>query len=216
MNFSRSDQMPRSMLRPVTAGLGMLILLAAYLAPWLTTLSAGTSFSAFDLAEWASLHPAAWAIGEAPLTSFLLRSLLAGVALVLILAEGASIIRWPAAGLLAIACLPPISNIAQWSNPNYAQQVGLAVAIAVMMALGFFMPQWVKAARLWLVRGTALYLAAAALLASIQAANLMGGFGIAAQIGIGPYLAFVGSGILVVATLRGQPTGSTQGRPQPM
>ncbi|MDX2077446.1 MAG: hypothetical protein SFZ02_13535 [bacterium] len=60
---------------PLPYGWIILILLAlvAYTLPWVNGGSASLSFGAFDLAEWASLHPTTRAMSPILLTSFLLR-----------------------------------------------------------------------------------------------------------------------------------------------
>lgn len=105
--------------------------LISYSLPWVVTPGISTSPGAYDLAEWASLHPAARSATPALLTSFLLRLPLALLALIVAIADertATSWIRVLVAAALALALLPPLEFFTQYQDdPNYRQQFALAL-----------------------------------------------------------------------------------------
>ncbi len=114
----------------------LLIALIAYAIPWLVNPGVSLSPNAYDLAEWASIHPAMRLIAPPLLTSFLLRLPLVCLALLFAfyaVCSGAS--KWIAmlcVLLIAIALLPPLEFfISASSDINYQQQMILAIATLI-------------------------------------------------------------------------------------
>lgn len=111
------------------------LLIITYLQPWIINGSAALNLTAYDLAEWASLHPAAGAQSPPLLTSLLLRLPLACAGIWLAWYRPQSgitrIVIAIVVALIAIGLLPPPEYLGQRDNPNYQQQAGLA---ALMLA----------------------------------------------------------------------------------
>jgi hypothetical protein len=166
------------------------------------TRSAGLSFSAYDLAEWASLHPAAHALNPQMLPSLLLRMPLLLLAWMMSVHAGRPFrgAAWWlcafAAAVLTAAQLPPFEFFTVLrDNTNYAQQFTLAVASFIGSLIGLSGIVW---------RGQNLFVAVFALMGLIssmvgyvQTADLMRGFNLAPQIGIG----IIGWGLSCAAVL---------------
>jgi hypothetical protein len=113
--------------------IGALFLLgcAAYSLPWLANHSTGLSFGAYDLAEWASLHPTVRAGNPTLLASFLLRLPLACLGLLGFIGifRANLWLRLSLLMLIGIALLPPLEFFTQYrDDPNYRQQFFLAVS----------------------------------------------------------------------------------------
>jgi aryl carrier-like protein len=115
---------------------GLLLATACYYLPWYTHDTAGFTTNAFDLAEWASLHPAVRSSSPPMLASFLLRfpelALIAALALIANRPPDPRL-RWILRGialLWALRFLPPSDffNTAR-ADPNYRQMM-------LLMALG--------------------------------------------------------------------------------
>lgn len=111
--------------------LGLIAALVCYLLPWVVNPGVQLTLGAYDLAEWASLHPAARAQGL--ITPLLLRLIPVLLVWILTLHAGArrfSQLWWLAAGTLllsAVALLPPIEFFTQFrDDANYQQQFMLA------------------------------------------------------------------------------------------
>ena len=120
----------------------LLLALAAYYLPWLYHRAAALTFNANDLAEWTSLAPAVREGAIPLLAPFLLRAVLALLALLYRLhatrAENA-VDRWGyalLAILLTITLLPPVEFFkGAWNDANYRQQLGIAVSTAIGLAI---------------------------------------------------------------------------------
>ena len=115
----------------------ILLALGFYHQPWYTHETAGFTMHAFDLAEFASLHPAVRSSSPPMLTSFLLRvPLLMLVVALAVLANGwhDPRMRWivrGAAVVLALRFVPPSDFFTGASaDPNYRQ-------MALLTGLGF-------------------------------------------------------------------------------
>ena len=126
------DQNDRMQRRPLLLLLTLLLLgLVGYLLPWAVSASAPMTLNAYDLAEWASLHPAQRQTTPPLLAPLLLRAQLAILTLILALpASGRSMraICALAVVALALAQLPPFEYVYDIANLNYRQQFGLALA----------------------------------------------------------------------------------------
>lgn len=118
------------------------LLIVAYLQPWIINGSAALNLTAYDLAEWASLHPAASAQSPPLLTSLLLRLPLACAGIWLAwYRPHTSAVRILVGGivaLIAIGLLPPPEFLGQRDNPNYQQQAGLAALMLTASLIGLF------------------------------------------------------------------------------
>jgi hypothetical protein len=131
MNIKMNWQSNRiRLLVGVLFALGLLV----YSLPWLINSGSGLSFGAYDLAEWASLHPAVRGNNPVLLTSLLLRLPLTCLGLIITIGflQGKSRLRLLLAILIAIAMLPPLEFFTQYQDdPNYQQQFLLAVITCV-------------------------------------------------------------------------------------
>ena len=108
-----------------------------YCLPWTEHITAGFTMNGFDLAEWASLHPAVRSSFPPMLTSFLLRA--PHVALTGILALAAQALHhtrlrwlvWFGAAAFLLRLIPPAEFFTDATNdPNYRQML-------LLTALGF-------------------------------------------------------------------------------
>lgn len=109
----------------------LIALIIAYLLPWVTNRPSGLVLGAYDLAEWASLHPAAYATIPTLLPSLLLRIHLTYIVLLGITYLPMHLaIPWLIS--LCIAQAPPLEFFSQLSNVNYQQQIALAVISALV------------------------------------------------------------------------------------
>ena len=113
----------------------LVLALAAYYLPWVYHRAAALTFNANDLAEWTSLAPVVRDAGIPFLVPFLLRMVLAFLALLFALSATCAhkpIGRWGfalLAILLAITLLPPPEFFrGAWNDANYRQQFGIALA----------------------------------------------------------------------------------------
>lgn len=116
------------------APLFMILLLTGllgYALPWAVTSSAPMTLNAFDLAEWASLHPAQRHTSPPLLAPLLLRAQLLILTLILALTmsrQPYKLLSTIAVVVLALAQLPPFEYVYDIANVNYRQQFGLALA----------------------------------------------------------------------------------------
>ncbi|MCL4253182.1 MAG: hypothetical protein KJ043_05320 [Anaerolineae bacterium] len=121
-----------------------ILTLIAYTLPWVIGESASLTFGAFDLAEWASLHPANRALSLTLLTSFLLRMPL--VCLAWIIAFNAPPYPFKSASwwihtllclILVILSTPPLEFLTIFRDDvNYIQQASLTLVAGVGCAIG--------------------------------------------------------------------------------
>ena len=122
----------------------LMALLVGLLLPWLLAPSAAMTLNAYDLAEWASLHPSQQ-ISNPPLVAPLLLRihLVILCALTGVVAQGLRGKRIAALAIvaLAVAQLPPIEFVNDIGNQNYRQQFGLALASLV---LGMATLRWIN------------------------------------------------------------------------
>ncbi|MBN1563190.1 MAG: hypothetical protein JXA10_05080 [Anaerolineae bacterium] len=129
----------------MTLGLGLA--LVCYMLPWYTHDTAGFTTNAFDLAEWASIHPAVRSSSPPMLTSLLLRwplvAVIIGLALTANRFEDARVC-WVVRGvalLLALRLISPSDFFANASDdPNYRQMAQLTAAsvIGILVAIMLF------------------------------------------------------------------------------
>ena len=166
---------------------------AAYSLPWLTNPGSGLSFGAYDLAEWASLHPAVRGGNPAFLTSLLLRLPLA--CLGLIITVGLLQIKLRSriflTFLIALALLPPLEFFTQYrDDPNYQQQFYLAGIALVIGVLSVSMKpgRHIKTFVIFL----AVIGGASSLTGLLQAYSLLEQFKLSVQVGLG------GIGLIII------------------
>lgn len=117
--------------RPLLLLAVLLLGLAGYLLPWAVSSSAPMTLNAYDLAEWASLHPAQRQTTPPLLAPLLLRVQLVILTLILALSASGRPMRAMSAAavvVLALAQLPPFEYVYDIANLNYRQQFGLALA----------------------------------------------------------------------------------------
>lgn len=144
IQFMRRDRLAN---HPLLHASLLMALLVGLLLPWLLAPSAAMTLNAYDLAEWASLHPAQRSANPPLVAPLLLRvQLVILCALIGVVTQG---VRGKgAAGLvilsLAVAQLPPIEFVSDIGNLNYRQQFGLALASLVlgMMTLLWINRRW--------------------------------------------------------------------------
>lgn len=192
--------------------LAMIVALVAYYLPWVDHITAGFTMNGFDLAEWASLHPAVRASAPPMLASFLLRVPQVTVAIGLALAASAlhdprwRVVGWAAALLVAVRFIPPAEFVqSARSDPNY-RQMALLTALGVL-GVGVAAILSRRGGR-WLVAGAALLIVGGAVAGWIglaRAGELLDNFEIAARTGSGPMLytiAAVAVGLLAVWDMR--------------
>jgi hypothetical protein len=185
----------------------LLGVLAAYCLPWEVGSGAGISFNAYDLAEWASLHPATHIMTPAMLPTLLLRVQLTLLAFALTLLAGRpfktgrwwlSMFLWLA---LVVAQIPPFEYFTvDRQNTNYAQQLTLAMVsfMGGLVGLSGILERF----RLPLLLIVGIAAVATAMTGVNQIVDLIRGFQLQTQIGTGTVL-FVGCyvflGVLLVA-----------------
>ncbi len=172
----------------------LLAALVAYYLPWISHQAAVFSLNAYDLAEFTSLDPAVRG-GSIPLvTPFLLRSVMAGLALLFgirALKAGSSRIRWGYTALalwLAITLLPPLDFFrGAWGDPNYRQQFGLSIGtLLVLVVFAGARTRGLTSQRLvQLEIAVAVLVVVAAIVGEIQALQVFRALRIAAPVGVG-------------------------------
>src|SRR5258707_1309855 len=117
----------------------LFIALTAYYLPWLYHKPAALTANAYDLTEWVSIHPAVRNGNPPLLAPFLLRGVLAGLALLFGLqaARIAGLVRWlyiAAAWILVITLLPPLDFFrGSFDDPNYRQQFALSIGALILL-----------------------------------------------------------------------------------
>ncbi|MEO8612082.1 MAG: hypothetical protein ABI690_29565 [Chloroflexota bacterium] len=176
--------------------------LVAYCLPWVVNRGSSLSFGAYDLAEWASLHPTVRGSNPALVTSLLLRLPLACFGIVIASTLWKQRPGWRIVFLLlvGIALLPPLEFFTQYrDDPNYQQQFALAV-IAVLVGIFTLVmrsPKWINVLSIV----CAFIGSICGLLGLMQSYNLMRGFELATQVGSGGILFIilnVGIGTILV------------------
>jgi hypothetical protein len=156
------------------------LMLALYLFPWLVNPAASLTPNAYDLAEWASLHPA---VRDANfLTSFLLRLPLACLALIVAFTGTRSALRALVVVVLSVAVLRP-EFFTALGDPNYQQQAGLAAFALVggIVGLSGILKRW----HAYIAMGIGIVGAAACIVGVNSGYGLMRGFRLPTQVGIG-------------------------------
>lgn len=192
-------------------------LVTAMILPWLVGPGAGLTFNGYDLAEWASLYPAARAETPPLLTPLLLRLALALAGLVAVASLANPWLRALAAAVTALALMPPLDFLASGSaDPNYRQQFALAAGVLLASAGIFVLARRLSARRMIVASLGALGLVVV-LAGLLRARDLLALSGI--QVALGPggllmaalFLAFAVSAVRVKQTRQSRTTASSQG-----
>jgi len=119
------------------------IALAGYMIPWIVTPSNPLSLNAYDLAEWASLHPSQPNTSPPLIVPLFLRVQLVFIALLIatnVTTISERLVSLIAIGLLAVAQLPPLEFLTiATDNINYQQQFILASITLIVGGGGIFL-----------------------------------------------------------------------------
>lgn len=130
----------------LTTAISIIVPLIGYALPWVIGAGAALTMGGYDLAEWTTLIPASSAQTPPLMTALLLRQPLAvlGVTCAALAARApsfASRLLWGSGWVaLAAALLPPFELLDDPGNPNYRQQLGLAL-LTLMLGAPLFLPQ---------------------------------------------------------------------------
>lgn len=159
------------------------LMLSLYLLPWVVNPSASLTPNGYDLAEWASVHPAVQVQTPMLLTSLLLRLPLACLALLVAFGARRGVLPALIVLIAAAELLPPPEFILATGDPNYRQKAALALLTLVGGALGWgeILPRY----RRWIAAGIALVGALASVLGLAQGYSLMRSLELPTQIGAG-------------------------------
>ena len=183
--------------------------LAGLLLPWILASSGAMTLNAFDLAEWASLHPSQPGTSPPLIVPLLLRVQLVFLALMVGLLSADGMHRTGAAlviAVFAVAQLPPLEIVYDPNNLNYRQQLILAMAsltlglAALRLRLG--------RARVWLIVALALAGMVTVFGGLSQSQALYAQLNQAGGAGMGPWvlcLSYLGvTGVTLIPLLRGR------------
>lgn len=169
----------------------ILIAIVGYTIPWLINRSTGLTMGAYDLAEWASLHPQVRFESELLLTPLLLRLPLALMALMIVFVASKEYlreIRLICFAVLALYLLPPLEFLTVSRNDvNYVQGFILVVIMSIAGFIGFFVPirqRW----RAYIMLGLIGFTLISAIWGVLEIRDLMNGFGLDPQLGMGIFL----------------------------
>jgi hypothetical protein len=183
--------------------------LACYLVPWVVNPGVSLSPGGYDLAEWATIHPAAMAENPPLLTGLLLRLPLVCATLALAffvtLTRRSRMYIGIVVILMGIALLPPFEFVDDRENWNYRQQLALAVVTVLGGILG--LTGWLNRLRLLVGSGATIIGAGAALVGLWRALPWMQAFDLPVQVGAGGILTAL---LLVVLLVAGWQTGQRQ------
>lgn len=165
--------------------------LITYTLPWVVGGGASLTFGAFDLAEWASLHPATRVMSPVLLTSFLLRFPL--VCLAWIVAFNAPPYPFKSANwwiystmclVLIVLSTPPLEFLTtNRDDINYLQQAGLSLLGFIGCGIG--LSRILKQHRHHIAIGIALIGAISSIWGMILGYSLLADFQINLSVGIG-------------------------------
>lgn len=193
----------RAWMLPLLIALAILV----YLFPWVQTPINGINGGAYDLAEWASLHPAVQSTLLPLIPSLLLRLHLPIFVLLLSLD-----IRLPAwskfcvIALLIIAQFPPLEFLSERDNPNYQQQAALAILSIILMLISTI--KGIRAKTRWILAGLGLFGGVLSLAGLAQIMGLLDDFQIAVQPAAGAFaLTAIYVAVLVFALIEMKQTG---------
>lgn len=215
LNISSTHPGERASARSSPALLAALLigLAVAYILPWLTGPGAGLTFNGCDLAEWVSLYPAARAETPPLLTPLLLRLPLALAGLIAVVGLASPWLRALAAGVTALALMPPLDFfLGSSADPNYRQQFALTVGV---LAGSVLLTRWPSRRAACAGLGALGFLALAAGLPRAHSIAALAGI----QVALGPggllmaalFLALTARALLIKQTRQPHTTVSSQG-----
>ena len=155
---------------------------ALYLLPWVINPAASLTPNGYELAEWTSLHPAVRGASPPLMTSLLLRVPLVCIALAAAFTQRRGILPALIVLIVTAGLLPP-ELLQATGNPNSQQQGALALLTSIGGAIGLsgVLPRY----RCWIAVAIGLAGAGASIVGLLQGVNLMRGFNLPAQIGLG-------------------------------
>lgn len=176
----------------------IILLITAYITPWVINRPIGLILGAYDLAEWASLHPAAYNTTPILLPSLLLRVHLLYITLFSAIHLRGSI-AWLFIGLLCLSQLPPLEFLGQITNVNYQQQFALTLGGVIGAIILFtihreFISHWLDliiglSGIIWVIWGV------------VSSYELLEPFSIHTHIGFGPLLMISSYTIIAVRAI---------------
>ena len=192
------------MVRNIRLLLWFLLLLAAYLLPWVSNPGVSLSPGGYDLAEWASIHPAAMAESPPLLTTLLLRLPLvcatAALTYSFLLNRTSRLLGAGAVALMSIALLPPFEFVDDPGNWNYRQQ--LALAVITFGLAGFGLTGRLGQFRRWISMGAAAMGVATALLGVSHALQWMQEFSLPTVLSLGGIVSAIMFAVLVLVQIQ--------------
>ena len=150
----------RRFLQPVQADFSFWVLISValmmFIAPWVYNAELSLTFGAYDLAEWASLHPLSNQTTPVMLVSLLLRLQLVLVTWLVALFAPKLRFSWQwwgwfiGVGILLIAQLPPLEYLVNGTgNDNQLQQLILLIVSGVGFLFGIM--GWLQRVRTGLI-----------------------------------------------------------------
>ncbi len=182
--------------RLLIAALSVLCLIA-YMLPWTNSPGVSLSMGAYDLAEWASLTPAARAESPQLLTSLLLRLPLACIAVIFAFSVAHSLRitagRWLGVAfvvMIVLLQLPPFAFATTGRHdPNYQQQflVAMVTLFGGLLGVSGYLHRWTK----WVISGLVITGTATSLIGFLRAHELMNAYTPAISVGMGAPLLIV-------------------------
>lgn len=160
-----------------------LVMFGLYLLPWVVNPEASLKPNGYELAEWTSLHPVVRGANPPLVPSLLLRLPLVCIPLMVAFSARR---RSPLAALLVLvvsAGLLPPELLQATGNPNSSQQgvLALVTLIGGMVGVSGIVP----GIKHWVATVAALVGAIACAVGLAQGVDLMRGFNLPAQIGLG-------------------------------
>lgn len=128
----------------------VILLLIAYIMPWLIHSTQTLTLNAFDLAEWTTLHPSSRSASLPLLESFLLRFQIIIILWLMIstitherVISFTNFLKVAMIVIVSISLLPPIDQITNISDLNYRQQIALALlSLLGAIAISFSSIGW--------------------------------------------------------------------------
>jgi hypothetical protein len=173
-----------------------LLALGAYCLLFGDVQSTSLSFTGYDLAEWAVLHPTASAAWPIVLASLALRLVFVGIywQIMLQLSNKGMARYWLGAIAFVggLALLPPIEFFTVgFGDVNYQQQAGLTIALWIGATIIIALPE--TKLRLFPRRLIAVITIICCIFGVIQTRVLFGSLGIESGTGIGPFIIVGGS-----------------------
>lgn len=176
--------------------------LLSYCLPWIHTPGISLSLNAYDLAEWATLHPAVRAASPSLITSLLLRLPLPALALAVALSSLQSkSLKLMLICITAVALLPPLEFFSSnFEDINYRQQFILAMSTLLGGTIG--LTGFFRQRRYVLVIALLVVGSLTALIGVIQAYGLLVEFLLPVQYGIGSLVMILASALMVAYEIR--------------